>query len=346
MKLEDILGFLRDYPQTVKIMEVCGTHTGSIIKNSIREIISPTIKLVSGPGCPVCVTPEAFIDALVEKSFQPNTCVLSFGDLMRVPGGELSFSQAKAKGGCFHMIYSPLEAVELARKNPDICYIVAAVGFETTIPIYAVLLEQLISQNITNVRLCTALRTMPAALEFLCENRAADAYLCPGHVSSIIGSEAYEPLLEQYKKPFVIAGFEAEHILAALYRILKQLDNNIPKVENLYKNAVSSVGNLTATQLIQRYFTPCDGLWRGIGTIESSALRIREEYSDFAVSYEEYTSESTEPPCRCGDVLLGRISPRECHLFGSACTPERPVGACMVSGEGACGIWYGEESGR
>lgn len=339
MTFEKITAFLKQYPKPVKIMEVCGTHTTSIVKSGIRDIISPEIRLVSGPGCPVCVTPSGYIDELAELSLQINTCVLSFGDLFRVPGDKSSFFEVKARGGSFRVIYSPLEVIPLAIENPHIRYAIASVGFETTTPVYAALLEELIVRNIKNVRLYTSLKTMPAALSYLCDNEAVDGFLCPGHVSSIIGGGAYDSLAAKYKKPFVISGFSPEHILIALYHILRQIDCGEGIVENLYKSAVSYQGNLKAKTLIERYFYPTDGFWRGIGRIENSALTPKFEYSELAVCGSQHDG-GLDAGCLCGDVMLGRIYPNECELFGSVCRPDSPIGACMVSAEGSCGIWY------
>ncbi len=346
MTLEQVTSFLSAYPRPVKIMEVCGTHTSAIAKSGLRGLLSPNIKLVSGPGCPVCVTTASYIDALVELAFQKSTCVLCFGDLFKVNGSKLSPSQAKAEGASLHMIYSPLEAVELAKKNPSIRYIVAAVGFETTAPIYAILLEELTKQNISNVKIISALKTMPSALDWICENEVVDGFLCPGHVAVVIGSDAFEPICGRHKKPFVVAGFEAENIMLALYNILTQIDAGEAHVENLYRNVVRDKGNEKAQAAIKQYFAPADGVWRGIGKIEASALSVRGEYSDYAIEYAENGDEHVQSGCRCGDVILGRINPDECSLFQKTCRPDNPIGACMVSSEGACGIWFANLEGK
>ena len=340
MTIKQVKDYLKRYQKHVKVMEICGTHTSSILKSGIRDLLSENIRLVSGPGCPVCVTPGFYIDALAEMSLSPSSCVLSFGDLFKVTGNKMSFAKAKASGGAFHIMYSPLEALTLAKVNPDTEFIVAAVGFETTAPVYAVLLEHLAAENIANVKLAVAVKTMPEAISYICESESVDGFLCPGHVSSIIGKQAYEPLCEKYKKPFVIAGFNSEQILLALFRILRQLDDNMPRVENLYASAVTYNGNEIAQELLARYFEPADGLWRGIGMIGGSALRLRKAYMRFDTQTYEGVNPEDDLACKCGDVMLGRIYPDECGLFGTLCIPENPVGACMVSGEGACGIWY------
>ena len=345
LDFKEIIDYLRNYQGNIKIMEVCGTHTSSIFKNSIRTVISDSIKLVSGPGCPVCVTPPSVIDALTEYAKEAE--ILSFGDMFRVPGGSLSclnLSEAKAQGGRVRLMYSPFEVLKLAKEQPENKFVVAAVGFETTVPVYAALIESLILEDIKNVMLYTALKTMPEVLDYICASEEIDAFLCPGHVSAVIGSAAYEPLCEKYKKPFVIAGFEAEHILAAIYEIVRQKESGRHMVKNLYPSVVTEKGQPKALELINKYFVKTDSVWRGIGEIKSSGYKLKGEYSRFSANERIFdTINSIQKPepdgCRCSDVILGRISPNECKLFGTVCTPKNPVGACMVSYEGACGIW-------
>jgi hydrogenase expression/formation protein HypD len=341
--LQQVKDELRQYNgKPIKIMEVCGTHTSSIFKNGIRSLISSKIQLISGPGCPVCVTSSSYIDKLVEYSMKEKHCVLTFGDMMKVKGSKLSLTGAKAAGGRVQILYSPLSAIQLAKDDENTKYIFAAVGFETTTPIYALMLEEIISNNIKNLKLLTSVKTIIPALQFICENeKNIDAFLSPGHVSVIIGSSAYMELAEKYQKPFVIAGFEGEHILAAVYEILSQLGRHQPEVKNLYVSAVSEEGNQKASALISRFFERTDDYWRGIGLIENSALRLREEFKEYdAGSSFEYREEHMPKGCRCTDVILGRISPEECPLFQTVCTPMDAIGPCMVSTEGACGIWY------
>jgi len=352
MKPESLWAGLR-LPRPIQIMEVCGTHTAAIARSGLRDLLPPEIRLVSGPGCPVCVTAPAFIDRLIAHSLSENGCVLTFGDMMRVPGARFTFADAKAKGGHFQVVYSPLEAVALAKANPATSYAMAAVGFETTAPLFALLLEQLETENLRNVQLLTALKTMPPVLAYLCETEAAsvriDGFLCPGHVSVVIGADTYQPLCERYRKPFVVAGFSPEDILAGIREIALQVSEDTAKTVNLYGSVVRPGGNPRAQSLVARYFVPEDGLWRGIGPIPNSALVLRPEYARFALPEDGAASplwddspdtSNIQAACRCADVMLGRIAPTGCPLFGSKCTPQTPVGACMVSSEGACGIWY------
>uniref|UniRef100_UPI0006CF8D80 hydrogenase formation protein HypD n=1 Tax=Clostridium sp. NkU-1 TaxID=1095009 RepID=UPI0006CF8D80 len=341
--IDQVISELKHYDgRPVKIMEVCGTHTSSIFKNGIRTMISPKIQLISGPGCPVCVTSPAYIDKLTEYSLKENHCVLTFGDMMKVKGSRMTLTEARAAGGRVKILYSPLMAVAEAEKNREIQYIFAAVGFETTAPVYALLLEEIRQKKLENLKLLTSLKTIMPALSFLCEKeKSIDGFLSPGHVSVITGSGAYRGLAARYQKPFVIAGFEGEHILAAIYEIMNQLKKQRFEVKNMYASAVTEEGNQKAAALIKEYFEAGDGFWRGIGTIEKSALRLKKEFSAYdAGSGEEEVEEDMPSGCKCTDVILGRINPTGCPLFKTVCTPFHAIGPCMVSQEGSCGIWY------
>lgn len=341
--LEQVKEELKNYQgKKIKIMEVCGTHTSSIFKNGIRSLLSPDIELISGPGCPVCVTEEAYIDKLVEYSLSDNYHVLTFGDMMKVKGSKYSLSQAKGMGGKVSILYSPLGAVKLAMENKNITYIFAAVGFETTAPSYALLLEEVKKQGINNLKLLTSLKTIYPALTFICENEEhIDGFLCPGHVSVITGYQIYDELIKKYKKPFVVAGFEGEHILAGVYEIVKQIENKNYNTINLYKSAVTYKGNEKAAALLNQYFEVSDSYWRGIGIIKGSGLTLKKEYQKYDGGSKLATITSEMPKgCKCREVILGRIHPVECPLFRTVCTPMNAIGPCMVSTEGSCGIWY------
>lgn len=341
MELREIIDYLKAYDgPEIKLMEVCGTHTASIFKNGIRSLISPRIKLISGPGCPVCVTPTAYIDQCIQYALMPDHVLLTFGDMMKVPGTEGSLSDMKGKGAKVELMYSPFEAVEKARKNPDITYVVAAVGFETTAPAYALMMEQAVTAGVKNIRLVTALKTVIPALTWICENQPdIDGFICPGHVSVIIGSRPYEALAEKYGKPFVIAGFEAEHILAVIYDIVRQLEQKKAKVKNLYTSAVRTEGNLKALAVLEKYFEAGPAMWRGLGIIENSGLYLKDTSYDGGSRGLEKDLELPKG-CSCGDVIVGRINPDQCPMFKTKCSPMNPFGPCMVSAEGACGIWY------
>ena len=344
MDIKQIIDYLQSYDgRPVKLMEVCGTHTAAIFKSGIRSLISDKIKLISGPGCPVCVTPTAYIDKCIEYASKENHVLLTFGDMMKVPGSRGSLSEAKGNGNVnINIMYSPFEALEKAAENPHITYVVAAVGFETTAPAYAMMVKAAKEKGISNIKLVTALKTAIPALEWICENQEdVDGFICPGHVSVITGSNVYIPLAEKYRKPFVVAGFEAEHILAAIYRIMKQLESGENAVENLYRNAVKEDGNRKAVDVINDVFEEGPAMWRGLGVIEDSGLYLNDEFSRYdGGSRALYEDMELPAECRCGDVIVGRINPDQCPMFGRKCSPMDPFGPCMVSSEGSCGIWY------
>ena len=344
MDIKQIIDYLQSYDgRPVKLMEVCGTHTAAIFKSGIRSLISDKIKLISGPGCPVCVTPTAYIDKCIEYASKENHVLLTFGDMMKVPGSRGSLSEARGNGNVnVNIMYSPFEALEKAAENPHITYVVAAVGFETTAPAYAMMVKAAKEKGISNIKLVTALKTAIPALEWICENQEdVDGFICPGHVSVITGSNVYIPLAEKYRKPFVVAGFEAEHILAAIYRIMKQLESGENAAENLYRNAVKEDGNRKAVDVMNDVFEEGPAMWRGLGVIEDSGLYLNDEFSGYdGGSRALYEDMELPAECRCGDVIVGRINPDQCPMFGRKCSPMDPFGPCMVSSEGSCGIWY------
>lgn len=344
MDVKQIIDYLAAYDgRPLKIMEVCGTHTAAIFKNGIRSLISDKIKLISGPGCPVCVTPTAYIDRCIEYASRENHTLLTFGDMMKVPGSSGSLSEAKGNGSVnVDIMYSPFEALEKAAGDPGRTYVVAAVGFETTVPTYAMMVQEAARRGIRNVKLVTALKTVMVALEWICENQEdVDGFICPGHVSVITGSDVYKPLAERYHRPFVVTGFEAEHILASIYRIVRQIETGGAAVENLYRNAVKDECNRKAVAIMEEAFETGPAMWRGLGIIEKSGLYLREELAGYdGGSRDLYQDMELPSQCRCGDVIVGRINPDECPMFGRGCDPVKPFGPCMVSSEGACGIWY------
>ncbi|WP_444659421.1 hydrogenase formation protein HypD [Caproiciproducens sp. R2] len=335
--MTDIQSYLKTYDgPPLRLMEVCGTHTAQISRCGITGILSPAVLMISGPGCPVCVTVTAYIDRLVALSMEPENVVVTFGDMLRVPGGSRSLNDAKAAGGHVQMVYSPLDALKLAADDPARTYIFAAVGFETTAPVYAMLLEEAIANGVSNVKILTSLKTMPPVIDWICKNQGGvDGFLAPGHVSVITGSRIFEPLSEKYGIPFAVAGFEGPQILAAIYALVRK--SGKAGVMNLYPGAVTEEGNRTAQKMVDKYFAPCDAAWRGMGSIPDSGLLLREEYARFdAGSAGLNDDRGANARCRCAQVLTGAVSPNECPLFGSACTPQTPQGACMVSMEGSC----------
>lgn len=335
--LKSMLGFLKSYEgEQIKIMEVCGTHTAAISENGIPEILSPSIKLISGPGCPVCVTVASYIDKLCDLSLSENTCVVTFGDMIRVRGSENSLNDAKANGANVKMIYSPFEIIDMAKNDVATTFILAAVGFETTTPIYAVLMEQILEENIKNIKLLTALKTMPSVIETVCKSDSCpNGFIAPGNVSVITGSDMYKTLAEKYGIPFAIAGFDAESLIQAIYTIVKLKGCGV--VKNLYSEAVTQNGNLKAKEMVNKYFCPSPTAWRGLGIIDNSGMFIRDEYAFLDAGSKELTTDNAKRDgCRCSDVICGKISPTQCNLFGKICTPSEPYGTCMVSTEGSC----------
>ena len=285
----------------------------------------------------------AFIDKCVSYAKAPGSELLTFGDMMKVPGTAGSLSENKAGDAHISIMYSPLEAIEKAAAHPDVTYVVAAVGFETTAPTYALLVKEAARRGIANIRLVTALKTAIPALHWICQNQNdIDGFICPGHVSVITGVHVYDELAAAYGKPFVVSGFEAEHILAAIYRIVKQIEAGEGRVDNMYPNAVRENGNPNALQAIEDVYVPGPAVWRGLGRIDDSGLYLREEYAQFDGGSRGLDEDMQLPAgCRCGDVITGRINPDQCPMFaGGSCTPMEPFGPCMVSSEGSCGIWY------
>lgn len=329
----------------INIMEVCGTHTVAIFRHGIRSILPLNIKLLSGPGCPVCVTPVEQIDKMLYISRQPNVIITTFGDMMRVPGTDGSLYKAKAEGADIRMVYSPLDALKIAEHNRDRKVVFFAVGFETTSPLIAATIYEAEKKSIENFFIYSVHKLVPPALEVLVntEDLKLDGFILPGHVSTIIGSKSYEFIASKYKKACVITGFDADDILNAIAMLLMQITESNPKVEIQYKDAVKPEGNPKAVEILYRFFEPCDSNWRGIGVIPNSGLRLKKNFShrDALNIFDIPEIKSLEPKgCQCGLVLRGVKTPPECPLFAKICTPENPVGACMVSSEGSCAAYY------
>lgn len=341
MNIDNVINYLKSYNnKDVKLMEICGTHTASIAENAIQSIISDKIHLISGPGCPVCVTVSSYVDRLCELALQDDNVIVTFGDMIRVPGRKYALKDIKSQGADIRMVYSPMQALDFARREPDKTFIFAAVGFETTTPIYALLIDRAIKDKIDNIKLLTALKTMPAVVDRLCGNEAdIDGFIAPGHVCAVTGAEAFLPLAKKYNIPFAVSGFEAEEILSAIYALVKTIDKGeeLGTVMNLYKSVVRQERNEKAFDVVNKYFVPCSASWRGLGEIESSGLILRGEYSRFDAGSADLTADfSKSKGCMCGEIITGKKTPSECPLFKKVCTPENPMGACMVSGEGTC----------
>ena len=338
---------LTDGARPLRIMEICGTHTMAIAQAGLRELLAPGVRLVSGPGCPVCVTPAGAIDAILRLSQRPGVIVASYGDLLRVPGtarGD-TLLRRRALGARVQTVYSPMDALEAARADPAAEVVFLGVGFETTAPGTALAVLEAQRQGLKNFSLLSLLKATPPALRALLsqEDFGVDGFLCPGHVATILGAEAFSFLPQEYQKPAVVAGFEAGDLVAALHLLITQVKGHAPKLENEYTRAVSRSGNQMAQQVMAQVLEPRDDTWRGLGDIPNSGFGLKPEFAayDAAARFGFSPAPQTTPsPCRCGDVICGRIGPRECPLFGTVCTPDNPVGPCMVSGEGACAAAY------
>ena len=334
-----------------RLMEVCGTHTMAIAKSGIKSMLPEKVKLLSGPGCPVCVTPPQVIDAVLELAMDPEITIATYGDMVRVPGSRPgdSLQRRRALGAKLLVVYSPVDAVEYAKENPDREVVFLGVGFETTAPGTAAAVLTAKEEKVKNFSVLSMLKTVEPALRALMktEDFKVQGFLCPGHVGTVIGEKGFAFLPEEYQMPAVIAGFEPEDILLSVYLLLRQIAEGRPRVENQYKRAVSPKGNVLAQNMIGRCLEPRADLWRGLGRIENSGLGFRAEFSDFDAEKKfsiRYGEETGPSACRCGDVICGRISPSRCPVFGKRCTPEDPVGPCMVSSEGACAAAYKYQS--
>ena len=344
---EKTASLLRDMreivPGEIRLMEVCGTHTMSIAEAGIKSMLPKEVKLLSGPGCPVCVTPPQVIDAVLELRMEKNVIITSYGDMLRVPGSKAgdSLLRRKALGAQVETVYSPVDAVELALQYPEKQVVFLGVGFETTAPGTAAAVLTALEKGAKNFSLWSMLKLVEPALRALIamDGFNVDGFLCPGHVATIIGADGFAFLPQEYKLPAVIAGFEPEDILLAVCRLVKQLAEKSPRLENEYTRAVSQSGNLLAQKIMKQCFEPRFDIWRGLGGIEASGLGLRGELQEYDAERRfDIHYGSAEPPtaCRCGEVITGRLSPELCPMFGKACTPEDPVGPCMVSSEGAC----------
>ena len=325
----------------LRIMEVCGTHTHEIFRCGIRKILPPQVELISGPGCPVCVTPPGFIDSAIELALEHKALICTFGDLIRVPGSSMSLAGARSKGAQIKAVYTPLDAVDIARENPDKEVVFLAVGFETTVPSACLAVKHAVSENIRNFSLLTSNKTMPNAYRAL--GNCADAFLYPGHVHTIIGSSICQELLAEGVSG-VVAGFQPDELLTALAVILHHAGNGKnPFFENCYRRIAKDGGNPAAVRVINEFMTSCDAEWRGLGVIPGSGLKLNEKYEAYDARLKFNVPECSGTPhagCRCGEILKGILKPQDCPLFGKICTPVNPVGACMVSHEGSCSAYY------
>ena len=342
---DNIRRMAQQLERPVNFMEVCGTHTMSIYQYGIRSLLPDKVHLVSGPGCPVCVTPVGYVDNALACTANPANIVATFGDMLRVPGSASSLMEQRALGADVRIVYSPLDAVALAKDNPQKRVIFLGVGFETTAPTVAASILEAARLGLSNYCVLASHKTMPKPMEILTADPELNlaGYLCPAHVSTVIGGVAYQPLAQNYHIPCVVTGFEPADVMQGIEMLLAQVLAGESRVEIQYKRAVTWEGNPKAQAILERVFTTCDAEWRGLGVLPGSGLCIRPELSVFdamkVLDLPEIAGiENTA--CRCGEVLKGKLSPFDCPLFAGACTPEEPVGACMVSSEGTCAAAY------
>jgi hydrogenase expression/formation protein HypD len=330
----------------IKIMEVCGGHTHSIFKYGIENILPSNIELIHGPGCPVCVMPRGRLDQAINISQYPNVIFTTFGDMMRVPGSRNNLLQAKAEGADIRVVYSPLDSLKIAKKNPNKEVIFFCIGFETTAPSTALTILQAAAENITNFSMfCNHVLVIPALKALLNDpDLQLDAFIAPGHVSMVIGCEPYEFIAQKYQKPIVVSGFEPLDILQSVWMLIQQLTENRCEVENQYSRVVETTGNQIALNAITEVFEVRDNFeWRGLGDIPDSGFQIKSKYANFDTESKFVIPNiqvSDHKSCQCGKILKGVLKPWQCKVFATACTPENPLGTCMVSSEGACAAYY------
>ena len=345
----------KEVKSTIRVMEVCGGHTHTIMKYGIPQILPKEIEFVHGPGCPVCIMPKDRIDHAYILSMQSDVIMVTLGDMIKVPGSHGSLQDARSKGADVRFVYSPLDVIKIAKDNPEKKVIFFAIGFETTTPMSAALVDQVIKQNISNVFFHINHVTVPEVMKELLDSRdehvdsynnRIDAFIGPSHVSVITGSKIYEMFPKEYQRPVVVTGFEPIDVLEGLLMIVRQINEGRAELENQYKRSVTYEGNVVAQKLIDTYFEKKDLFkWRGLGNIPKSGLKLRDTYAyldaekiyDAVIPKEEIEDHKL---CICGDILRGMAKPTECQVFGTACKPNKPIGSCMVSSEGACAAYY------
>jgi len=349
---EPVIGLIKkikqlaaDIKKEISLMEVCGTHTMAVFRYGIKALLPQELHLLSGPGCPVCVTANDYIDKAIAYAHQDKTILVTFGDMMKVPGSRSSLSEEASEGAQIRVVYSSLEALEIARKNPSYRVIFLGIGFETTAPTIAASILMASEEQISNYLILSGHKIMPPAMRALVQDHQIhiDGFLCPGHVSAITGSKIYEFLAQEYQIPCVVAGFEPLDILESIRLLLSQIKSGQARVENEYRRAVTYEGNLKAQQLMEKVFSKQSASWRGIGKIPRSGLKIRKNYASFDVEAQfpiKIKESEDYPSCICGDILRGLKTPPDCSLFKKVCNPSRPLGACMVSSEGTCAAYY------
>ncbi len=329
----------------MRFMEICGTHTVAVFRSGLRDLLPSNVELISGPGCPVCVTAGEDIDKAVWFASQPGVIVTTFGDLLRVPGSRSSLLEERGNGADVRMVYATLDAVQIARENPEKEVVFIGIGFETTAPTVAAAVRMAAREGLENFSVFSVHKLLPPAMEALLAARELhlDGFLCPGHVSTVIGAKSYQPVVERYGMPCVVAGFEPLDILQGLMLLVEQRASGVARVEIQYRRGVTWEGNTAAQKLLSEIFEPCDAVWRGLGSIPGSGLAFRESWRSYDAAAKFQLPEirvEEDPACRCGDVLRGVLRPPQCPLFRKVCTPRNPKGPCMVSSEGTCGAYF------
>lgn len=331
----------------INIMEVCGTHTQNFCRFGLGKLLPENLHFISGPGCPVCVSPQSYIDSAIELARRKDVLIVTFGDMLRIPGTNSSLEKENSRYGNVQIVYSALDALRIARHNPERKIIFLAVGFETTAPTIALSILSAKKERLKNIFFFSALKLIPAAMDYLMRDKrlCLSGFLCPGHVSAIIGTKDYEFIPKRYKIGCCVAGFEPLDIMEGIYLLVRQIADRDPQVQNQYSRVVRRRGNLRARRIIREVFRVQDSSWRGLGIIPQSGLSIRKEFSGFDAGKAfniklKAGSGKLTAKCRCGDILKGLIRPTECRLFAKVCLPDNPVGPCMVSHEGACNAYY------
>ena len=350
---EDLFrGIGRLIHQPTTLMEVCGTHTMVASRSGLRDRLPGELRLLSGPGCPVCVTPAETIDQLLAMAAEPGVTIATFGDMIHVPGSRSSLSRMRSRGRDIQVVYSPLEALELARRRPSRLVVFMGVGFETTAPTVAATILRAAGEGLSNFLVLAAFKQIPPAMCALAgsDETRIHGFLCPGNVSAIIGAAPYEPLALEHGIPCAVTGFEPTDMLEGIFMLLRQMREGRSEVEIQYRRVVSHDGNTTAGELMGRVFQTCDARWRGIGLIPDSGLELAGAFCEHDARHRIPTEVPKAPDlpagCSCGEVLRGRLIPPECPLFGRGCSPENPVGPCMVSSEGACAAYFNHGTWR
>ncbi len=341
-ELADLAG---RFGRTMNLMEVCGTHTVNACRSGVHSLMPSGVRLISGPGCPVCVTAQRYIDALIALGLRGDITILTYGDMLRVAGAGGSLELARSEGADVRVVTSTLEALEIAKREPERAMVFAAVGFETTAPATAVAVLQAQAEGIRNFTVLPCHKLVLPAMRTLLADPTVplDGFLCPGHVSVIIGAESYRTIVDHFRKPCVVTGFEALQIMRGVVHLARQLVAGEANLENIYPEVVSAGGNRHAQALIERVFVPGNAAWRALGEMPGSGLDLREEFAEFdaARRHGVVFGDDREPRgCICGKVITGRATPTECPLFATACTPVYPIGPCMVSSEGTCQAWF------